>query len=149
MSPLIEGSSMIPLLPSHHAMITAFTRVDSSLAGPVLRGFTQIAEAWGLSDTETSAVLGRSLDDAFAQVASEKLDERWRETLQRVSYVMGIYKALHILFPSARQANGWVRRPNNGAPFKGGTALDLMCAGRLGDLAVVREYLEAQGLAEP
>lgn len=140
---------MILLHPSRHAMITAFASVDPNLAGPGLRGFTQIAKAWGLSDTEASAVLNRSLDDAFAQVAAGKLDEGWPETFQRLSYVLGIYKALHILFPSAQQANGWVRRPNNGVRFKGGTALDLMCTSRLNDLAAVREYLEAQGLDYP
>lgn len=149
MAPLIEGSSMILLFAGRHPMITAFASVDPSLAGPGLRGFTQIAKAWDLSHTETSAVIGRSLEEALAHVATEKLDERWPETLQRVSYVLGIYKALHILFPNARQANGWVRRPNKGAPFKGTAPLPLMCTNQLSDLAIVRQYLEAHGLACP
>jgi hypothetical protein len=51
----------------------------------------------------------------------------WPETLERISYVLGIYRALHILLPSQQQANSWVRRPDTGAPFKGDTAMRLMC----------------------
>lgn len=60
----------------------------------------------------------------------------WPETLERISYVLGIYRALHILLLRQQQANSWVRRPDTGAPFKGDTAMRLMCSGRLDDLAV-------------
>lgn len=86
---------------------------------------------------------------ALAQVDAGALDELWPELLRRVSYVLGIYQALHILFPSQQQADSWICHPNTGIPFKGHTALSLMCSGRLDDLAAVRGYLEAQGLAEP
>ncbi len=75
------------------------------------------------------------------------MDSGWPETLKRISFVLGIYAALHTLFPDQQQADGWIRRPNAGAPFKGEPALALMCTGRLGDLEIVREYLEGQGLS--
>lgn len=122
---------------------------DASLAGPGLRAFARIADAWGLDDHQQLAILGRPLGEAFAQLEEGTSDDLFPETLERISCVLGIYRALHILFPQQQQADSWIRRPNTGGPFRGSTALSLMCSGRLVDLAVVREYLEAQGLAEP
>lgn len=77
------------------------------------------------------------------------MDSAWPETLQRISFVLGIYAALHTLFPDQQQADGWIRRPNAGAPFKGAPALALMCPGQLGDLEIARGYLEGQGTSHP
>ena len=70
------------------------------------------------------------------------------QTMERVSYVLGIYRALHTIFPDQEQADGWLRRPNASALFKGRPALVLMCSGRLEDLASVRAHLDALGLGE-
>jgi hypothetical protein len=66
------------------------------------------------------------------------------DTLKRISYVLGIYKALHLLFTEPGQANSWVRRSNAAPMFGGRSALDRMMAGHLADLSAVREYLDAQ-----
>ena len=65
-----------------------------------------------------------------------------RDTLERLSYVAGIYKALQLLFPNAEQWSGWIRRPNR--DFGGRPALEHMLGGRVIDLADVRRYLDAQ-----
>jgi hypothetical protein len=66
------------------------------------------------------------------------------DVLERISYVLGIYKALHSLFVDRAQADSWVRRPN-AAPMLGGqSALDRMLAGQVGGLCIVRQYLEEQ-----
>jgi len=72
--------------------------------------------------------------------------DRWQETLTRVSYLIGIYQVLHTIFSNPQQANSRVRRPNRGTLFKGDSALQLMCRGRLEDLAAVRQHLEIEGL---
>ena len=59
------------------------------------------------------------------------------EALIRISYVMGIYKNLRLLFPTESQANAWVRKPNR--DFDGEPALNRMCE----DLAAVRHYLDS------
>ena len=66
------------------------------------------------------------------------------DTLERISYVMGIYKALHILLPTKEMADGWVKKPNTAQGFGGRSALERMLAGRVLDLADVRRYLDAQ-----
>ncbi|UKJ25881.1 MbcA/ParS/Xre antitoxin family protein [Stenotrophomonas maltophilia] len=121
----------------------------TALEGPGLRAFSLIAELWNLTDQEQSAILGRPINLAGAQLEATAADEISPETLERISYALGIYRALHILFPDQQQADSWIRRPNEATPFKGGTALALMCTGRLSDLASVREYLDAQGIEDP
>ncbi|WP_425602086.1 antitoxin Xre/MbcA/ParS toxin-binding domain-containing protein [Stenotrophomonas chelatiphaga] len=68
------------------------------------------------------------------------------ELLERISLLLGIYRALHTLFPRGQQADSWLRRPNAGIPFQGRSALELMCSGCLRDIAAVREYLDGLGV---
>ena len=63
--------------------------------------------------------------------------------LERISYVLGIYKALQVLFPDPTRADAWLRKPNAALPFGGGSALDRMLSGNVADLFVVRSYLDA------
>lgn len=67
-----------------------------------------------------------------------------RDTLERISYVLGIYKALQILLPDPHAADGWVKRPNSASIFGGRSALDRMLSGQVADLFVTRQYLDAQ-----
>ena len=67
-----------------------------------------------------------------------------RDVLDRISYLLGIYKALNILLPSPRAADEWVKKPNTAPLFHGQSALDRMLGGSLMDLADVRRYLDAQ-----
>jgi hypothetical protein len=59
----------------------------------------------------------------------------------RISYMLGIFKALEILYQRPEMADEWVRRPNKA--FGGQSALDRMCAGQMVDLARVRDYLDS------
>jgi len=65
-----------------------------------------------------------------------------RDALERISYVLGIYKALHILLPQPEAADAWVRKPDTA--FAGRSALDRMTRGSIVDLHAVRSYLDAE-----
>ena len=67
-----------------------------------------------------------------------------RDVLERISYVLGIYKALQILFSDPRNADEWITRPNTAGPFGGRSALERMLSGNVGDLYVVRQYLDGE-----
>ncbi len=67
-----------------------------------------------------------------------------KDTPERISYILGIYKALQILLPDEEAADEWVRRPNTAPLFAGRSALDRMLSGHVADLFVVRQYLDAQ-----
>ena len=64
------------------------------------------------------------------------------DQLDRISYVLGIYKALNILFTRPEQADTWLRRENSAPPFGGRPAADLVFSGRMEDLMRVRRYLD-------
>jgi hypothetical protein len=116
----------------------------SKLGGPGLRAFANIAEAWGLTVAEQLKLLGIASRSTFFKWRREREPRLPRDTLERLSYLLGIYKSLQILLPDARAADEWIRRPNAAAPFGGGSALERMLSGQVADLYVVREYLDAQ-----
>ena len=65
-----------------------------------------------------------------------------KDALERISYVMGIYKGLQTLLPQT--ADEWVRKPNQAQIFGGKSALDRMVSGNVADLYVVRQYVDGQ-----
>ena len=108
-----------------------------------LRAFVRIAAAWDLSVEEQLALLGQPSRSTF--FAWRKHPEKAtlpRDTLERLSNLLGIYKSLQILLPEAAAADAWVRQPNEAAPFAGGSALKRMLAGNVSDIHLVRSYLD-------
>jgi hypothetical protein len=103
-----------------------------------------IAEAWNLSVAEQLKLLGIESRSTFFKWRRERDPRLPRDTLERLSYLLGIYKSLQILLPDPKAADEWVRRPNTAPLFGGSTALDRMLSGQVADLYVVREYLDAQ-----
>ena len=113
------------------------------MAAAGLRAFVRIAEAWGLSVDEQLTLLGSPPRSTF--FAWRKHPERAalpRDTLERLSNLLGIWKSLQILLPEAAAADAWVRQPNTAAPFGGQSALQRMLAGNVSDLNLVRRYLD-------
>lgn len=114
------------------------------LGGAGLRAFGNIAEAWGLSVAEQLTLLGIPSRSTFFKWRRERNPNLPRDTLERLSYLLGIYKSLQILLPDTRAADEWVRKPNDAPPFGGRSALERMLSGQVADLYVVRQYLDAQ-----
>ena len=116
----------------------------AALGGPGLRAFTNIAEAWDLSIAEQLKLLGIGSRSTFFKWRRERNPRLPRDTLERLSYLLGIYKSLQILVPDARAADEWIRKPNSAPPFGGRPALERMLSGQVADLYVVRQYLDAE-----
>lgn len=125
---------------SRAATVRVFDR--KSLTGPALRTFFRIADAWGLREQEQMHLLGLDSRSTFQSWKRGLVSAIPKDALERISYVMGIYKGLHILLP--RTADEWVRKPNEAALFGGRSALDRMISGNVADLYVVRQYIDAQ-----
>ena len=121
---------------------TAFDR--RGLSGPALRTFFRIAELWSLSVDEQMTLLGLTARSTFFKWKKEPNTVLPKDTLERIFYILGVYKALQILLPDERAADDWVKRPNAAPPFGGRSALDRMLSGQVADLFVVRQYLDAQ-----
>lgn len=112
------------------------------LTGPALRTFFRIAEAWGLREAEQMKLLGLDNRSTFQSWKRGTVAVIPRDALERISYVMGIYKGLKILLP--RTADAWVRKPNDAPLFGGRPAIERMASGNVADLFVVRQYIDAQ-----
>jgi hypothetical protein len=91
-----------------------------------------VVDAWALSDDQACRVLGgltnaRLLDlrrqGAIGAIDPSQVSE---DLFVRATLVNGIDESLHILFPVADRANGWIQRPNDGPGFGGRPALELM-----------------------
>jgi hypothetical protein len=114
------------------------------LAGPALRAFFNIAAAWKLSTAQQRKLLGNPPSSTFFKWKREQAGSLPRDVLERISYVLGIYKALQILIPDETRADAWISSPNTAPLFGGQSALDRMLGGNVGDLYAVRQYLDAQ-----
>ncbi len=114
---------------------------DISEAG--LRAFCRIAELWDLPLDQQLVLLGGRPKSTFYNWKKNggTLPE---DVLERISYILGIYRALEILLPKPEAADDWVKKPNTAPTFGGRSALDRMLGGKVIDLYVVRQYLDAQ-----
>ncbi|WP_326489783.1 MbcA/ParS/Xre antitoxin family protein [Paraburkholderia sp. ZP32-5] len=109
-----------------------------------LRAFFNIARDWDLNADEQIVLLGSPGRSTFFKwKASPQTARLGRDTLERLSLLLGIYKALQILLPQPNSADNWIKRPNSAPPFGGRRALDRMLAGNISDLVAVRQYLDA------
>nr|WP_153102443.1 MbcA/ParS/Xre antitoxin family protein [Paraburkholderia hayleyella] len=109
-----------------------------------LRAFFNIARDWGLNIDEQIILLGGPGRSTFFKWKSAPHTARLgRDTLERLSLLLGIYKALQILLPPPAAADSWIKRPNSAPPFGGRPALSRMLAGNISDLVAVRQYLDA------
>lgn len=114
------------------------------LSRPALSAFFNICDKWRLTSDQARTLLGRPPRSTYYRWKRDCTGMLTNDALERISCVLGIYKALHILFVEPAQADGWIKRTNQAALFVGGSALDRMMGGQLADLHVVRGYLDSQ-----
>jgi len=116
---------------------------SAATASAGLRTFFNITRAWGLNATEEQKLLGVQRSTLYAWRGGDYPARLDADTLERLSYVFGIYSALHVLFPVPERADAWVRKPNDAPLFGGASALARMLGGHVADLFQVRQYLDA------
>ncbi|SIT39526.1 conserved hypothetical protein [Paraburkholderia ribeironis] len=122
--------------------VSAPSLTEMSAAG--LRTFFRIASDWDLNADEQIVLLGKPGRSTFFKWKQTPETARLgRDTLERLSLLLGIYKSLQILLPQPSAADTWIKRPNSAPPFGGRRALDRMLAGNISDLVAVRQYLDA------
>lgn len=113
------------------------------LSRSALRGFFRMIERWKIRDEDARELLGGLSSSAYYEW--KKNPERVLEVdrITRISYLVGIYKALHILYGD-RLADDWVNLPNTNAVFGGKTPLAFMIGGGLLAMQTVRKLLDAR-----
>jgi hypothetical protein len=117
------------------------------LGAPGLRTFLNIADLWGLNEDERLLVLGlpsRSTYYGWVKTARGGGTVTLPvDTLLRISAVLGIHKALRILFATDEDVIGWLRGPHHALPFAGQKPMDLVTCGTQDGLMAVRRFLDA------
>lgn len=113
------------------------------LSRSALRGFFRIASRWKVRDEDARELLGGLSSSAYYEWkknAERVLDV---DRITRISYLTGIYKALHIVYGD-KLADEWVSLPNTNAIFGGRTPLAYMIGGGLLAMQTVRKLLDAR-----
>jgi hypothetical protein len=106
-----------------------------------LEGFFGMMERWGVDNERARRILGAPAERTFFEWKKGKAVRVPEDTLRRIGYVAGIWKALQIVYSDAKLADRWIKQPN--AYFGGQPPLERMAAGDVTDLAAVRGYLDA------
>lgn len=104
----------------------------------------EISKAWNLSEDEEATILNQPDREALRAWKDESRPEIGEETKLRMSYVLGIFRAINTLLPVPELADAWMRKPNDAPIFGGRSALDRMTDGQIEDLKIVRQYLDAE-----
>jgi hypothetical protein len=118
--------------------------VRRRLSEPALRTFFAIARAWSLSATEERALLGWPPNSTFHKYKSGSGGVLSYDTLTRISLVLGIYKALEVLYSDAAFADRWMSMPNANPMFEGQTPVAFASEAGLDGLYQVRRLLDAR-----
>jgi hypothetical protein len=102
------------------------------VSGPAFSAFQQVCKAWSLTDDQQYALLGRTAD---ADSGPLSLDE-----VERVSYVLGIFRMLQKIAPDSPR--DWLAAGRFEPIFAGRSAIDLMCLADTRGLRQVSRHLE-------
>ena len=134
---------------THYAppVLPDLSRLDERrrLSPAAMKALFKIVDRWNVSDEDARQLLGGISNGSYYQLkanpgSTKTLDQ---DRLERVSYLIGIFKALNILY-SQRLADQWMQLPNTNPIFAGRTPLDYILRGGQGAMDTVRRLLDAR-----
>ena len=109
-----------------------------------IKAFLKIMNRWGIKDQDARDLLGGVSSGSFYALKKEPIRRVLdQDTLTRISLLIGMFKALNILY-SQRLADAWMTLPNSNPMFRGSTPLAYIL--RLGQpgMVEVRQLLDAR-----
>lgn len=113
------------------------------LSPAALKAFFNTMTRWKVRDEDARALLGGVTNGPYYEMKRNPDRTLDADRLTRVSYVIGIFKALGLLHSEAL-ADAWVQRPNSNPLFGGLTPLEYMIRGGLPAMQNVRRLLDAR-----
>lgn len=113
------------------------------LSGAALKGFYKLVAAWQVRDDDARELLGGVSSSAFYEWKKNPPRALEVDRITRISYLVGIYKALHILY-GKELADRWISMPNTNAIFGGRTPLAFMLGGGIPAMQTLRKLLDAR-----
>lgn len=118
--------------------------VRRRLSTPAVRAFFNVTKAWQLSAGEERGLLGWPPSSTFHKYKSGDAGVLSYDTLTRISLVLGIYKALHILYAEPVFADHWLRMPNTNPLFGGRAPLAFALDAGIDGLFQLRRLLDGR-----
>ncbi len=112
------------------------------IAKVAIKMFFNISQQWALTSAQMHILLGQPSNSLFDKLKRNEVSNLPQETLDRISFISGIYIAVHTIFEDANQANSWITRQST--DFNDKSALEVMLGGSMADLAFIRKYLDAR-----
>ena len=113
------------------------------LSASAIEGFFAITDKWQLSIDQAGALLG-DLPRSSAYKLRSTPKTLGMDQLTRISYVVGIYNALHVLLPDSL-ADAWMTEPNDNSLFRSQSPLNFVTRTGIPGLHEVRSMLDALG----
>ena len=118
---------------------------DPAVARSLLPAMFKILGQWSLTGAQQMTLLGLSNEKTLYNWKNHPEKAKLtRDLLERASYILGIFKSLEILLPDSDLADHWLTTPNDNPAFNGTAPLDRVLAGQVTDLALVRNFLDAE-----
>jgi len=106
------------------------------------RAILALMDRWGVRDEDAARLLGGISVKTYRRWRAGDYGRVARDLADRMSNLLGIHKALRILFHDPGRAHAWVSKPNDA--FGGRAALDVMVhGGGMDDIQRVRRYLDS------
>ena len=113
------------------------------LSRPAIVAFFSLMEKWDLRNEDAMALLGGASHGRFYELKRSRKGVLSQDELTRISLLIGIFKALNILF-SQKLANQWASRPNSNAMFNHAPPLRLLVRGGVPGMIGVRRLLDSR-----
>lgn len=123
------------------APLSTDLKITDDEAAAMFRAALNLFQRWSVTDAEAAVLLDLS-PRSFARWKTGSLGRISRDGKARLSNLMGIHKALRLIFAEPQRGYDWIRKSN--AAFAGRSALEVMLDGDLTDLMRVRRYLDAE-----
>jgi uncharacterized protein (DUF2384 family) len=113
------------------------------LSPAAISAFFAIVKKWGLRNEDAMALLGGTSHGRYYELKKTRKGVLSQDELTRISLLIGIFKALNILF-TQRLANQWTSRPNSNPMFNHAAPLDLLIRAGVPGMIGVRRLLDAR-----
>ena|ERR1700724_1605845 len=110
------------------------------LSRAAIEAVLKIAEKWDLKNEDAMALLGGISNGRYYELKKTHKGVLTQDELTRVSLLIGIFKALNILF-NEKLANQWVSRPNSNPMFNNAPPLALLIEAGIPGMLAVRRLL--------
>lgn len=105
------------------------------------RAVLNLLRHWNITDAEAAVLLGGLSPRSLHRWRKGSYGRHSRDLYDRLSHLLGIHKALRLVFADPQRGYAWVKKPN--ADFGGASALEIMLGGGMADLQRIRGYLDS------